>query len=285
MSIILETSIAGIRGRLAERGKGPVILVPTMGALHAGHAKLIEEARRLAARQGTVVVSISVNPTQFGPSEDFEAYPRELESDQAKCDAAGANVVFAPETGEMYAPDASVEVRELSLSKLLCGASRPGHFEGVCLVVLKLFNIVRPAAAVFGKKDYQQLAIIQRMARDLNLEVAIHGVETVREADGLAMSSRNAYLTSEERRQAPAIRRALLAAAALFNDGERNAAALTTRARDILDSGASLGRVDYLEIVDNSTMQRLESIATPAVLAAAFFFGGCRLIDNIELTP
>ena len=281
----LETTIAGVRRWLADRRIGPVVLIPTMGALHSGHVALIEEGRRLAAPGGTVAVSIFVNPTQFGPTEDLGAYPRDLEGDLAKCGLAGADVVFAPEAGEIYFPDASMDVRELSLSKLLCGASRPGHFEGVCLVVLKLFHIIRPAAAVFGKKDRQQLAIIERMVRDLNIEVAIHGVETVRETDGLAMSSRNAYLTPEQRRQAPALRRALLAAAARFRDGERNAAALLARARETLDSEASLGRLDYLEVVDAATMQRVESIAAPAVVAAACFFGTCRLIDNIELSP
>jgi pantoate--beta-alanine ligase len=282
---VLETTIGGVRGILAARRANPVVLVPTMGALHRGHIELVEEARRLATPSGTVVASIFVNARQFGPTEDFGVYPRDLDGDVAKCEAAGADVVFAPEPGEVYRPDASIDVRELSLSKLLCGVSRPGHFEGVCLVVLKLFNITRPTAAVFGKKDRQQLAIIERMGRDLDLEVAIIGVETVRESDGLAMSSRNAYLTPEQRRQAPEIRRALLDAAAQCRAGERNAATLIGRARASLESDAPLGRVDYLEVVDATNMQHIESVTEPAVMAVAYFFDQCRIIDNIDLNP
>ena len=204
-------------GEMAELvGQKPIVLVPTMGALHDGHATLVREARKLAGRGGTVVVSIFVNPTQFGPGEDFEDYPRDLEADRATCAQSGADVIFHPTPADMYAGDASIEVNESRLSKLLCGASRPGHFAGVCTVVAKLFNLVRPDIAVFGKKDYQQLAIIRRLVRDLNMGVEVHGVETVREDDGLAMSSRNLYLDEEQRAQAPAIRRALLAAAVFF---------------------------------------------------------------------
>lgn len=261
-------------------GQKPVAFVPTMGALHEGHAALIREARRLAGKHGTVVVSIFVNPTQFGPGEDFERYPRSLEADREICARAGADVVFHPSAAEMYPPDSSVAIRETSLSQLLCGASRPGHFAGVCTVVAKLFNLVRPDLAVFGKKDYQQLAIIRRMIRDLNMRVEICGLETVREADGLAMSSRNAYLSTEEREQATAIRRALLAAdISLDRDGMIDGIAAQLAAE------APLGRVDYLELVDAESLERIARVAQrPAVIAAAVFFGKTRLIDNLEIS-
>ena len=284
MRTTLQSTTQAIREVLSER-QGRMVLVPTMGALHDGHLALVREARTLAGETGCVVVSVFVNPTQFGPEEDFAAYPRELESDLAKCEAAGADFVFAPDPAEMYYPDASVDVRETSLSRHLCGASRPGHFEGVCLVVLKLFHIVSPDVGVFGKKDRQQLAVIKRMVRDLNLDIEIHGVETVRETDGLAMSSRNAYLSTGERAQAPAIRRALLTAAELVAGGERESDILLTAARGILQRDAPLGREDYLEVVDAGSMQRVSSITEPAIMAAAMFFGQCRLIDNVELNP
>ena len=258
---VTET-IAGVREVMGS-SDGPVVLVPTMGALHAGHLVLVAEARRLAGKHGTVVVSVFVNPTQFGEGEDFEAYPRDLEADVRGCEKHGADVVFAPAAAEMYAPDASVVVDEKTLSKGLCGASRPGHFAGVCTVVLKLFNIVKPDKAVFGKKDFQQLAVIQRLVRDLDLEVGVVGVETVREADGLAMSSRNRYLGREERAQAPAIRRALLACRDKGADF-----------RETMAEEAPLGRVDYAETVE---------LGGARVLAVAVFFGRARLIDNIEL--
>ena len=261
-------------------GQKPVVFVPTMGALHEGHAALIREARRLAGKHGTVVVSIFVNPTQFGPGEDFERYPRSLQTDREICARAGADVVFHPSAADMYPPDPSVTILETSLSQLLCGASRPGHFAGVCTVVAKLFNLVRPDRAVFGKKDYQQLAIIRRMVRDLNMGVEICGLETVREADGLAMSSRNAYLSTEECEQAPAIRRAMLAAdISLDRDGviEGIAAQLAVE--------APLGRIDYLELVDAESLERIARVADrPAVIAAAVFFGKTRLIDNLEIS-
>jgi pantoate--beta-alanine ligase len=262
-----------------------VALVPTMGALHDGHLELAREARRLVGDSGLVVVSVFVNPTQFGPNEDFDAYPRNLIRDLELCGKVGVDVIFAPTPGEIYRSDASIDIVETSLSKLLCGASRPGHFAGVCLVVLKLFNIVQPHLAVFGKKDYQQLAIIRRMVRDLNVSVEIAGMDTVREPDGLAMSSRNAYLTADERPQAAAIRRAMLTAADANTEGQIAAAALIEIARDIIERDAPLGRIDYLEVVDAETMQRVAGATRPALMAVAVFFGRCRLIDNIELFP
>lgn len=202
-----------------QRATAPVVLVPTMGALHQGHLDLVREAKRLAGDLGRVAVSIFVNPLQFGPGEDLDRYPRTLESDVAGCREAGADLVFAPSNSQIYHPDRSVQIIEQSLSKVLCGASRPGHFDGVCTVVAKLFNLFQPDAAVFGKKDFQQLAIIRRMVRDLDIPVRLHGMETVREADGLAMSSRNRYLTAEERAQAPALRASLEKALAAWRSG------------------------------------------------------------------
>lgn len=264
---------------------GAAVLVPTMGALHQGHLRLAQHARALAGAGGEVVVSIFVNPTQFGPTEDFDAYPRDLERDAALCAGAGVDVIFAPDPGEIYLADASIRVEETSLSRLLCGASRPGHFAGVCLVVTKLFHIVRPRLAVFGKKDYQQLAVIRRLVRDLNLSVGIVGIDTVRESDGLAMSSRNAYLGAVERRQAPAIRAALLAAHRAFTAGQTATGELLETARAVLIREAPLGRIDYLEAVDAESLQPVDAVQRPVLLAAAVFFGECRLIDNMELIP
>ncbi len=188
------------------------VFVPTMGALHDGHAALIRAAREIAGQNGNVAVSIFVNPLQFGPGEDFSKYPRTLIEDLGLCRDNGADMIFAPKAEELYPTDRSIALYETSLSQLLCGASRPGHFEGVCTIVAKLFNLVQCDDAVFGKKDYQQFAIIRRLVRDLDFNVVLHGIETVREADGLAMSSRNRYMSPEERAQAPALRTALLAA-------------------------------------------------------------------------
>jgi len=260
----------------------PIVLVPTMGALHSGHGQLIRHGRELAGDGGSLVVSIFVNPTQFGPGEDFDAYPRAFDDDCTLCKEAGANLVFHPSADQMYHGDASITVAENSLTETLCGPSRPGHFDGVCTVVAKLFNIVRPDIAVFGKKDYQQLAVLRRMGRDLNFPIDIVGAETVREDGGLAMSSRNRYLSSEERNQAPAIRKALLAMA---ESNELGAPARIEIGREILAKEAPLGKIDYLEIVDRETMGKVERITRPALAAAAVFFDGARLIDNIEIMP
>lgn len=251
------------------------MLVPTMGALHQGHAALIRRARRLAGRSGTVAVSIFVNPTQFGPKEDFSRYPRPWKNDLAVCRAEGADVVFAPAAGEMYREGHSVFVDETALSLPLCGASRPGHFRGVCTVVAKLFLIFQPDGAVFGEKDWQQLAVIRRMVRDLNLPVRVVGLPTVREADGLAVSSRNLYLTAEERVLAPRIAAALRAAS-----GAATCAAILKKGRRLLAEipGA---RVDYLELVDAETLEPARSLRRPLRLATAVFLGRTRLIDNV----
>lgn len=275
--------IETLRRWRAAQNAIPVVLVPTMGALHEGHLDLMRTAREMATKQGRVVVSIFVNPTQFGPKEDFSKYPRDLEGDMAKCRSVGVDAVFAPEAPEVYAADRSLSVLETSLSKNLCGASRPGHFDGVCLVVLKLFNLVQPDTAVFGKKDYQQLAIIKRMVRDLNVPIAIHGCETVREADGLAMSSRNRYLSEEERRQAPALREGLQRARALWQRGLQDAETLKSKFKEHLATHAPLHRLDYIECVDRDTLQSLAEAHANALLATAVFFGSTRLIDNLEL--
>lgn len=274
--------IAELRGWRSARN-APVVLVPTMGALHEGHLELMRMARRIAGPEGVVVVSIFVNPLQFGPEEDFAKYPREFEADAGKCRRAGVDAVFAPDAVEMYPPDRSCIVLETRLSRVLCGASRPGHFDGVCTVVLKLFSLVQPHSAVFGRKDYQQLAIVRRLVRDLNVPVEIVGGETVREADGLAMSSRNRYLTGEERRQAAAIRQAMLRARQHWMDGGRDAEGLKKVFTTQLACAAPLHRLDYAACVDRDTLEPLREAGANGLLAAAVFFGSTRLIDNVEL--
>jgi pantoate--beta-alanine ligase len=265
-------------------GMKRVVLVPTMGALHEGHVHLVRVAHELAGSDGLVGVSIFVNPLQFGPKEDFSRYPRELEADAAKCEAAGCDVIFAPPVEEVYHADRSIMILEKSLSTVLCGASRPGHFDGVCTVVAKLFNYFQPDDAVFGKKDFQQLAIIRRMVRDLNFPITLHGIDTVREADGLAMSSRNRYLSAEEREQAPALQQALRLAQGAWSRGETNAERLAQMAREHVEQHAPLGRIDYLSVVDADTLQAVETFEDKGLIALAVFFGQARLIDNMELS-
>ncbi len=263
----------------AARARGErVAFVPTMGALHAGHVSLLSAARRLADR---VVLSIFVNPTQFGPTEDLARYPRDLDGDLAKAAGVATDVAFVPEAKDMYPPDAQtfIEVREVAQG--LCGERRPGHFVGVATVVCKLFNIVRPHIAVFGEKDFQQLAVIRRMVLDLNMPVEIAGQPTVREPDGLAMSSRNAYLSPAERTRALAISQGLTAARERFTAGERDARALAAAARNIMKGGVD--RIDYVEIRDADSLRPVERLEKPAVLLAAAYVGATRLIDNVRL--
>ncbi len=266
--------------RLAPR---PLVLVPTMGALHAGHVTLLQKARQLAGAHGSVAASIFVNPTQFGPKEDLSRYPRTPAADARHCREAGVDLLFTPQVGALYAPDHSVWVDEERLSRHLCGASRPGHFRGVCTVVSHLFHLFAPEIAVFGKKDAQQLAIIRRMVRDLHFQIRIVGVETVREADGLAMSSRNAYLSPEERRQAIVLRQALLEARACVREGERRPATLLRQIRRRIET-APLARIDYAEIVDAATLETPQP-GRHWLVALAVFFGKTRLIDNLEIAP
>lgn len=253
-----------------------------MGALHEGHLSLIRRARALAGPDGTVAVSIFVNPTQFGPKEDLSRYPRPIEQDMAKCRAEGVDLLYLPEAEAFYAPDHSTWVDESLLSTGLCGAARPGHFRGVCTVVSKLFNLLAPDVAVFGKKDAQQLAIIRRMVRDLNFQIKIVGVETHREADGLAMSSRNQYLSAEERAAAPVLRRALLEAKAAAKAGENDPAKLRARVVKTIET-SPLARIDYVEAVDAETLGKPTRETAKVLIAVAVVFGKTRLIDNLEI--
>ncbi|MBM3776350.1 MAG: pantoate--beta-alanine ligase [Acidobacteria bacterium] len=280
MSLEVFRSISPLRERLAEarRAGGGIGLVPTMGALHRGHLGLIERARR---ENRTVTVSIFVNPLQFNQPQDYERYPVNLEGDLSLSAAAGVDVVFAPPAGEMY-PAPPLAVVEVSrLSDHLCGAHRPGHFRGVATVVMKLLQITQPDRAYFGEKDAQQLAIIERMVRDLNVPVAIVPVATVREPDGLALSSRNQLLSPEERQAAPALYAALQAAAAAVARGERDADALRREVLANLERHPAI-RLEYLEIVGRD-MQPLTSLDGPARIAAAIWLGQTRLIDNVLL--
>src|SRR5437660_4801446 len=259
--------------------KGRRVLVPTMGALHKAHRELIRGARAKGGKDGEVVVSIFVNPLQFEPGSDYERYPRPEKEDEEFCRKSDVDLLFRPNAAEMYADGRSVFVDENSLSNVLEGKSRPGHFRGVCTVVAKLFNILKPDAAVFGEKDFQQLAIIRRMVRDLNYKIDIVAVPTVREEDGLACSSRNADLNPDERKQAEVLNKALRAA----KDSEKESTkALVAAARNVI-SEAPLARIDYVELVDAATVQPIDSVKPPSLLAVAVYFGKTRLIDNIRL--
>jgi len=278
------TTIAQVRGIAgAARARGQSIgLVPTMGALHEGHLALVRRARK---NDGLVVVSIFVNPTQFGPGEDHARYPRDLAADQRAAAPAGADVIFAPPVEEMYPPGDSTVVEVTGrLTAGLCGPFRPGHFRGVTTVVAKLFNIVAPDRAYFGEKDYQQLQVIKRMAADLRLPIEIVAVPTVREPDGLAMSSRNAYLSPEERRAAAVLYRSLEAARALVEAGETDAALLAAHLREIIE-GEPLARPQYVEVVEPETLEPVRRIGGPVVVALAAHVGKTRLIDNMRMAP
>ncbi|MBO4300138.1 MAG: pantoate--beta-alanine ligase [Desulfovibrio sp.] len=257
-----------------------IALVPTMGYYHAGHEDLMAHARTLAKR---LVVSLFVNPTQFGPGEDLEAYPRNTERDTAIAAAHGTDALFMPEPAAMYAPDHATWVEVPELSKGLCGAARPVHFRGVCTVVLKLFLLSQATVAVFGQKDWQQQAILRRMVRDLNVPVRLVTRETVREADGLALSSRNVYLTPEERAQAPAIRQGLLHARQLAEKGETSVSLLREAVLRLWAQRLPLGRLDYLSVVHPESLKPLTDVTGPALMACAVRLGKARLIDNILL--
>jgi pantoate--beta-alanine ligase len=257
----------------------PLALVPTMGALHEGHLALIRRAKTLAGDSGTTGASVFVNPTQFGPSEDLDRYPRPFERDSALLERNGCDLVFAPDAADMYYPDRSVEIIENSLSQVMCGASRPGHFSGVCLVVTKLFNLFRPDIAIFGAKDYQQFAIIRRMVRDLNVPIRLEAHPTVREPDGLAMSSRNIYLNTEEREQAPVVQKVLQRAEKKVREGRGSVTGLVEWMQAQIEL-APLAAVDYAVAVDPVNLQAISELRPPVLLAAAVFFGKTRLIDN-----
>ncbi len=280
----LAPTIADIRSAVAAaRSDGHRVgLVPTMGALHAGHAELIRLAR---TRCEFVAVSVFVNPTQFGPAEDFARYPRTLDADIALAAASGAAAVFAPDASEMYPPGFATAVELPALAQELCGPSRPGHFAGVATVVLKLFNIVSPDVAVFGAKDAQQARILKRMVLDLNLPIELVIAPTVRDPDGLALSSRNRYLSPEERAVAPGIYWALRLTAARVETGERSATAIEAGLR--ADLAAIPGaRVEYAQVVDDESMAPLTGpIARPVLVACAVHLGRTRLIDNVTASP
>ncbi|MFB6265131.1 MAG: pantoate--beta-alanine ligase [Bradymonadaceae bacterium] len=261
--------------------EGTVALVPTMGALHEAHRSLMREGRRQADH---LVVSIFVNPTQFGPGSDYDKYPRDLQRDRRQCQEVGCSLVFAPPADEMYADDASTSVRVSELTDGLCGAHRPGHFEGVTNVVAKLFNIVEPDVAVFGEKDYQQLVVIRQMVRDLNFPVEIVGAPTVRENDGLAVSSRNRYLDDEERRRASALSSALADAWRAYRDGVRDPAAIEGVVEQRLRESVDAEAIEYVECVDAETLEPLDSqVEEGTLIAVAVHVGSARLIDNIRL--
>jgi pantoate--beta-alanine ligase len=264
-----------------KRREGKIIgFVPTMGALHEGHLELIRTARK---KTDFVVVSIFVNPIQFGPKEDYRDYPRDEEGDFEKCKREGVDCVFVPHVGEMYEENFSTYVEVEGLTEGLCGKYRPGHFRGVTTVVAKLFNIVRPHLAFFGWKDAQQLLVIKRMTRDLNFDIEVVGVETVREKDGLAMSSRNWYLNEGERKQAPYLYKALLYGKEIIEKGERNAEKLKEEIKKFISKNVPLGKIQYVEIVDIENLKPLKKIKGDIMIALAVFIGKARLIDNIRL--
>lgn len=279
--LCVET-ITGLRAELdAARARGASIgLVPTMGALHEGHLALIRASRD---RDDIVVVSIFVNPAQFNASDDLKRYPRDLDRDLQSARQAGADLVFAPSETEMYLPGACTWVEVEGLTAGLCGAARPGHFRGVCTVVTKLFNIVGPDRAYFGEKDAQQLAVIKRMTRDLDMRLEIVPCPTVREADGLAMSSRNVSLTPEARAQAPALYRSLTAAQVAVENGERDAERLKRSIFAQL-ADADLAKIDYVDIVDADSLEPVAFVDRPVLIAVAVFFGPVRLIDNVPVS-
>ncbi|WP_333859992.1 pantoate--beta-alanine ligase [Clostridium sp.] len=251
-------------------------LVPTMGFLHEGHESLI---KRASEENDKVVVSVFVNPTQFGKNEDLGSYPRDIKRDEILCKQAGANLIFNPEPSEMYYKDASTVVNVGGLTEGLCGAKRPVHFGGVCLVVSKLFNIVTPDRAYFGEKDAQQLAVIKKMVKDLNFDIEIVGCPIVREFDGLAKSSRNTYLSLEERKAACVLNKSLILARKALNSGERKAA----RIKDIISEKLGseiLAKIDYIEVVDSLTLKPVENIESSILVAIAVYIGETRLIDN-----
>ncbi len=263
-----------------RRGFAPDIgFVATMGALHAGHVHLMEESR---GRNAATVVSIFVNPLQFGPQEDFTLYPRPIEKDLEVCRNAGVTAVFAPTAESFYAPDHRAYCEVEGLGRYLCGAARPGHFRGVCTVVLKLFHIVRPARAYFGKKDIQQALILKKMVADFDVDLEMELVETMREPSGLAMSSRNAYLTEDERSRAAAIFRGLTLAREAFQQGEQGSEALMEIARREIEASHPTS-LQYVEIVSQALLEPVKRVDGPAVLAVAAFYGTTRLIDNVLL--
>ncbi len=287
---IVQTAPARILSNIAEAraacrglrtGGRRLGLVPTMGALHAGHISLVRAAK---AQCDAVIVSIFVNPTQFGPTEDFTKYPRPFECDCAMLGKEGVDAIFAPAVEEMYPKGETTLVTVEGLSEKLDGRSRPGHFCGVVTVVSKLFHVIEPDVAFFGQKDAAQLAVIRRMVRDLNFPIEIIGCPIVRESDGLAMSSRNAYLSPDERRRALALSRSLQQVETAFRDGKRDVRSLLQIGRDVIAQESEI-RLDYFEVVDPDTLDPVEQLVGRAMVAVAAYVGSTRLIDNVILTP
>ena len=259
------------------RNQGKIVtFVPTMGYFHEGHLNLMREARK---RGDCVVISIYVNPTQFGPNEDFEQYPRDFERDRAMAESVGVDVIYYPSNQEMYPPHYQTYVTVEEVTENLCGLSRPGHFRGVATVCAKLFNAVKPHITVFGKKDFQQLAVIKRMVLDLNMDLDVVGMATTREPDGLAMSSRNIYLSAEERVSALSLSRSLKMAKELFDQGERDAAIIIGKVKSLIESHP-FTKIDYVQICDTTTMKDAARLDGECVLALAVRVGKTRLIDN-----
>lgn len=280
MALTLITTISDMRQwSRRNRASGRLALVPTMGALHTGHLSLIETAARHADQ---VIVSIFVNPAQFGPNEDFERYPRTLDTDVALLESLPVDAVFAPSTAEMYPTEPHVTITIPNLAKRLCGASRPGHFDGVGLVVSKLFHIVDPDIAVFGEKDWQQLQIIRQMVADLNMHIDIIGSPIIREPDGLAMSSRNRYLTDRERKDAAMIFQGLTIGRDAVRNGLHNSADLIKLIHQHLPLDRH--RLEYLEVVDPQSLTPIDEITNDCLIAIAMHLGNTRLIDNMYIS-
>ena len=279
---VLRTNDEMTNWREKRYRRGQIVgFVPTMGYLHQGHLALMEEALRLADE---VVVSIFVNPTQFGPGEDLDEYPRDMERDLQLCRDLGVHAIFAPEVEEMYPSGFQTQVQVEDLAQNLCGQYRTGHFAGVALVVTKLFCAIRPHLAVLGEKDFQQLVVIKRLSKDLNLGVEVVAHPTVREPDGLAMSSRNKYLSEEERNSALSLSRALLAARDMVAKGERRVDVLLARAKEMIEAEPHT-RIQYVQVVDEETIADIDEVSPKAVMAMAVFVGQARLIDNMRLMP
>lgn len=265
-----------------KRMEGKLIgFVPTMGFLHEGHLSLIREAKKLS---DMVIVSIFVNPTQFKPNEDYDKYPRDLEGDTKKVNSAGGDIIFAPSARDMYPDGYLTYVNVEGITETLCGISRPGHFRGVTTVVTKLFNIVKPHKAFFGQKDYQQSVIIKKMVRDLNMDIDIILLPTVREHDGLAMSSRNSFLSTEERKVAPVLYRALIMASEMIKNGERNTWRIYSEMKRMIES-EPFAVIDYIAITDPETLTDISEIKGKTLIALAVKIGSTRLIDNILTEP
>jgi len=281
MEIVKEISKMKEISKFWKRQGYKIAFVPTMGFLHGAHLALVKKAKELGDK---TVVSIFVNPLQFGPKEDFREYPRDLERDLALLEKEKVDAVFIPETEEMYPPDFQTYVEVTKLTTGLCGAFRPGHFKGVTTVVLKLFNIVNPDIAIFGEKDYQQLQVIKQMIKDLNLDIEIVAHPTVREKDGLAMSSRNIYLSSAERESATSLYKALLLAQKLIKEGERDSQKIKEEMEKFIYS-FPFTKVQYIEFVDPQTLDPIDKINKPVLCALAVYVGKARLIDNMLITP